>query len=71
MRAVASVESSGHAFWSIDGELKPVIRLEAHWFGKLTGYAGGLDRKRWLLAHEASARLFSRGIPRLLWQAVT
>ena len=21
--------------------------------GKLTGYAGGLDRKRWLLAHEA------------------
>ncbi len=23
--------------------------------GTLTGYAGGLDRKRWLLAHEASA----------------
>jgi methylated-DNA-[protein]-cysteine S-methyltransferase len=22
--------------------------------GKLTGYAGGLDRKRWLLAHEAA-----------------
>ncbi|CAN5326561.1 methylated-DNA--[protein]-cysteine S-methyltransferase [soil metagenome] len=24
--------------------------------GTLTGYAGGLDRKRWLLAHEAVAR---------------
>lgn len=24
--------------------------------GSLTGYAGGLDRKRWLLAHEAGAR---------------
>jgi methylated-DNA-[protein]-cysteine S-methyltransferase len=26
--------------------------------GKLTGYAGGLDRKRWLLAHEGSAGFF-------------
>jgi methylated-DNA-[protein]-cysteine S-methyltransferase len=25
--------------------------------GKLTGYAGGLDRKRWLLEHEAGIRL--------------
>lgn len=25
--------------------------------GKLTGYAGGLDRKRWLLSHEAGAEL--------------
>jgi len=24
--------------------------------GSLTGYAGGLDRKRWLLAHEARGR---------------
>lgn len=24
--------------------------------GTLTGYAGGIERKRWLLAHEASAR---------------
>lgn len=39
IEAVAKVESSGHAFWNIDGEQKPVIRLEAHWFGKLTGYA--------------------------------
>jgi len=31
--------------------------------GTLTGYGGGLDRKRWLLAHEAAARpgpLFAR-----------
>lgn len=39
IRAVAAVESSGRGFWTIDGEVKPVIRLEAHWFGKLTGYA--------------------------------
>jgi methylated-DNA-[protein]-cysteine S-methyltransferase len=25
--------------------------------GRLTGYAGGLERKRWLLAHEARARV--------------
>jgi methylated-DNA-[protein]-cysteine S-methyltransferase len=25
--------------------------------GALTGYAGGLERKRWLLAHEAGDRL--------------
>jgi methylated-DNA-[protein]-cysteine S-methyltransferase len=25
--------------------------------GSLTGYGGGIDRKRWLLAHERSARL--------------
>jgi methylated-DNA-[protein]-cysteine S-methyltransferase len=25
--------------------------------GTLTGYAGGLERKRWLLAHEAGGRL--------------
>lgn len=25
--------------------------------GKLTGYAGGVDRKRWLLAHEAATTL--------------
>lgn len=39
LKAVGSVESSGKAFWTIDGQQKPVIRLEAHWFGKLTGYA--------------------------------
>ena len=25
--------------------------------GTLTGYAGGLERKRWLLAHETAGRL--------------
>jgi methylated-DNA-[protein]-cysteine S-methyltransferase len=24
--------------------------------GTLTGYGGGLDRKRWLLSHEAAAK---------------
>lgn len=38
LKAVGQVESSGNAFWTIDGKSKPVIRLEAHWFGKLTGY---------------------------------
>ena len=33
--------------------------------GDLTGYAGGLDRKRWLLRHERAAReLTSAGTPR-------
>jgi methylated-DNA-[protein]-cysteine S-methyltransferase len=27
--------------------------------GKLTGYAGGLERKRWLLEHESSERVLS------------
>jgi methylated-DNA-[protein]-cysteine S-methyltransferase len=34
--------------------------------GTLTGYGGGLDRKRWLLAHEAAARpgpLFEGPLP--------
>lgn len=39
IKAVAAVESSGAGFTVIDGEQRPVIRLEAHWFGKLTGYA--------------------------------
>ena len=39
IKAVASVESSGAGFWTVNGKRKPVIRLEAHWFGKLTGYA--------------------------------
>ena len=39
IKAVAAVESSGAGFWTIGGEKKPVIRLEAHWFGKLTKYA--------------------------------
>lgn len=38
VKAVAAVESSGAGFWTIGGERKPTIRLEAHWFGKLTQY---------------------------------
>lgn len=38
VKAVAEVEASGADFWTIDGQPKPPIRHEAHWFGKLTGY---------------------------------
>lgn len=38
IKAVAEVESSGETMWDIDGQPRPPIRLEAHWFGKLTGY---------------------------------
>jgi hypothetical protein len=38
VKAVADVESAGQTFWTINGEQKPAIRLESHWFGKLTGY---------------------------------
>ena len=34
VKAIAEVESSGRGFQNG----RPVIRLEAHWFGKLTGY---------------------------------
>jgi hypothetical protein len=34
VKAIAEVESSGRGFQAG----RPVIRLEAHWFGKLTGY---------------------------------
>jgi hypothetical protein len=34
VKAIAEVESSGRGFWTG----RPIIRLEAHWFGKLTGY---------------------------------
>ena len=39
LQAVAEVESSGVTFWDIDGAQVPPVRLEAHWFGKLTDYA--------------------------------
>lgn len=38
IKAVSEVESSGTPFWTINGEQHPPVRLEAHWFGKLTGY---------------------------------
>ena len=34
VKAIAEVESSGRGFQNG----RPIIRLEAHWFGKLTGY---------------------------------
>ncbi len=36
--AMASVESAGETFWSLDGKLVVPVRFEAHWFGKLTSY---------------------------------
>lgn len=38
VKAMAQVESAGENFWMINGVQLPPIRLEAHWFGKLTGY---------------------------------
>ena len=38
VKAVAEVESSGQSMWDIGGQMRPPIRLEAHWFGKLTDY---------------------------------
>ena len=38
MEAVAEVEAGGETHWTIAGVLRPPVRFEAHWFGKLTGY---------------------------------
>lgn len=38
VKAFADVESSGETMWTIDGVMLPPVRLEAHWFGKLTDY---------------------------------
>ena len=38
VRAIASVESAGTFFWDIGGTKKPPVRLEAHHFGRLTGF---------------------------------
>jgi hypothetical protein len=52
IQAVADVEASGVTFWDIGGEQKPPIRLESHWFGKLTGYVfngshPAISSKKW------------------------
>lgn len=39
IKAIAAVESAGETFWHLGGELVVPVRFEAHWFGKLTGYA--------------------------------
>lgn len=59
VKAVAEVESSGQPFWTIKGVQKPAIRLEAHWFGKFTGYAYNdtnpqISSKKWNLALAAT-----------------
>lgn len=61
VQAVAKVESSGEALWLIAGEWKPPIRLEAHWFGKLTGYRfndthPGISCRKWTPALAARTR---------------
>lgn len=61
VRAVAEVESSGEPLWLIAGECKPPIRLEAHWFGKLTGYRfndthPGISCRKWTSALAARTR---------------
>ncbi len=38
VQAVADVESGSVTMWNVDGKSRPPVRLEAHWFGKLTGY---------------------------------
>ena len=38
IKAVAEVEAGGATQWNVAGTLRPPVRLEAHWFGKLTGY---------------------------------
>lgn len=59
VKAVAEVEASGATFWQIDGKSLPPIRLEAHWFGKLTGYAYNeshphISSKKWNVALAAA-----------------
>lgn len=66
VKAVASVESSGAGFWTIDGNRLPVIRLEAHWFGKLTGYAYN-DRHPQISCRAWTPALAARS-PREAWQ---
>jgi len=46
LAAVAAVESSGVSFWTIDGRQRPVIRLEAHWFGKLRAWCKITESKK-------------------------
>jgi murein L,D-transpeptidase YcbB/YkuD len=38
VKAIADVESAGETFWLLSRQELPAVRLEAHWFGKLTGH---------------------------------
>jgi peptidoglycan hydrolase-like protein with peptidoglycan-binding domain len=53
--------SRAPAFWTIDGQQLPAVRLEAHWFGKFTGYRFNTSRPdlsstEWNQALAASTR---------------
>ena len=61
VKAIADVESAGETFWTIDGQQLPAVRLEAHWFGKFTGYRFNTSRPdlsstEWNQALAASTR---------------
>jgi peptidoglycan hydrolase-like protein with peptidoglycan-binding domain len=61
VKAIADVESAGETFWTIDGQQLPAVRLEAHWFGKFTGYRFNTSRPdlsstEWIPALAASTR---------------
>lgn len=57
-RAVRAVGGANHV--NPIGIVVPCHRIIGK-DGSLTGYAGGLDRKRWLLAHEARHARVARG----------
>jgi len=62
VKAVAEVESSGQSMWTLAGHLRPPIRLEAHWFGKLTGYRFNdshphISRQQWTPSVAAKTKL--------------
>lgn len=62
VKAVAEVEASGQSMWTIAGHPRPPIRLEAHWFGKLTGYRFNdshphISRRQWTPSVAAKTRL--------------
>jgi len=62
VKAVAEVEASGQSMWTIAGHPRPPIRLEAHWFGKLTDYRFNdshphISRQQWTPSVAAKTRL--------------
>ena len=62
VKAVAEVEASGQTMWTIAGHPRPPVRLEAHWFGRLTGYRFNdshphLSRRQWTPSVAARSRV--------------
>lgn len=71
IKAVAEVESSGTTQWKIAELPLPPVRLEAHWFGKLTGYAYNdthpqISSRKWNPALAASTH---QGAWEQFWEA--